>query len=171
MSASTVSTCAWMLCLAMATSGCASTDQRGAGSAACQLESVSLGLPDGSLAVPGVHRLDGWATVTCSSTATRALTLEVALISDRLQPIVLRPSGRDGARGIEFELFADEQLSLPIGDGETVNPVTFREVHLPAQSRSFLNIPFFGRVHVPAVMPPGLYGAPSGLSIYTRLKL
>lgn len=170
MSASSVSTCAWMMCLAMAMSGCASTGQGSTASAACHLESVRLGLPEGSLAIPGVHRLDGWATVSCSSTATRALTLEVALISARLQPVVLRPSGRDSAQGIEFDLFADEQLNLPIGDGEKVNPVTFWEVHLPAQSNSFVTIPFFGKVHVPAVMPPGLYGAPSGLSIYTRPK-
>lgn len=170
MSTSVVPTCAWMLCLAMAMSGCASTGQRSTASAACHLESVRLGLPEGSLAIPGVHRLDGWATVNCTSTATRALTLEVALISARLQAVVLRPSGRDSAQGIVFELFADEQLSLPIGDGETFTPVTFWEVQLPAQSNVFLTIPFFGRVHVPAVMPPGLYGAPSGLSIYTRPK-
>ncbi len=155
---------------AVALSGCASHEERPSGGVTCYLESVSLGLPDGSLALPGTHRLDGWATVTCSSAASRAVTLEVALTSNTAQPIVLRPSGHETGPGVVFELFSDELLTAPLAEDENGVPSSLWEVEVPAQSHSFLNIPFFGRVYVPAVMPPGLYGAPSGLSLFTRLK-
>lgn len=158
------------LLIVVALSGCASHVGRASGAVTCFLESVSLGVPDGSLALPGTHKLDGWATVTCSSAASRAVTLEVALTSVTAQPIVLRPSGQDAGPGLVFELFSDEQLSLPLVEEQNGVPHTFWEVQVPAQSHSFLSIPFFGKVHVPAVMSPGLYGAPSGLSLLTRPK-
>lgn len=168
---STTRVCAsGLVVMALSVSGCVSAGSTTEMAVSCRIQGISLGTPDGLLALPGTYRLDGLASVECQSHASREQLVELALMSDSSDPVLLNTSVRERSHGLAYEVFSDVDLLHPLPVNQAAAAAGFQDVRLSSNARMVVNIPFYGRVRVPAVMPPGAYTAPSGLSVYFRSK-